>query len=109
MKKLCSSSRELTKNIIYFKKMLPLTKEEFKLHEDVKVRYICGKGILQKLAKNKIYRKVRDYYSYTGKHRDSASSICHLKLNVPNEIPVVFHNGSNYKLPFYYKKLSKSL
>ena len=54
MKKLCSSSRELTKNIIYFKKMLPLTKEEFKLHEDVKVCYICGKGILQKLAKNKI-------------------------------------------------------
>ena len=89
--------------------MLPLTKEELKLHEDAKVCYICGKVILQKLSKNKNYQKVRDYYCYAGKHRDAASSICGWNINVPNEIPVVFHNGSNYKLPFYYKRLTKSL
>ena len=57
MKKFCESLREHTKNIIDFekKKMLPLTKEELKSHQDAKVCYICVKRILQKLAKNKNY------------------------------------------------------
>ena len=33
-------------------------------------------------------------------------SICNLKFNVPNEIPVVFHNGSNYDYHFIVKKLA---
>ena len=47
MKKFCTSLREHAKNIIDFKKrkMLPLTKEELKSHQDVKVCYICGKRI----------------------------------------------------------------
>ena len=45
MKKFCTSLREHAKNIIDFekKKMLPLTKEELKSHQDAKVCYICGK------------------------------------------------------------------
>ena len=45
MKKFCNSLREHTKNIIDFekKKMLLLTKEELKSHQDGKVCYICGK------------------------------------------------------------------
>ena len=46
MKKFCTSLREHTKNIIIDfekKKMLPLTKEELKSHQDAKVCYICGK------------------------------------------------------------------
>ena len=38
--------------------MLPLTKEELKSHQDAKVCYICEKIILQKLPKNKNYRKL---------------------------------------------------
>ena len=51
MKKFCTSLREHTKNIIDFekKKMLPLTKEELKSHQDVKVCYICGKRILKSI------------------------------------------------------------
>ena len=51
MKNFCESLRELAKNIIDFrkKKMLPLTKEELKSHQDAKVPYICGKRILKKL------------------------------------------------------------
>ena len=52
--------------------------------------------ILKKLSKNINYGKARDHCHYTGKYRSVAHSICHLKFNVPNEIPVVFHNGSNY-------------
>ena len=45
------------KNIIDFEKknLIQLLKEELKLYQDPKVCYICGKRILQKLAKNRDY------------------------------------------------------
>ena len=67
MKKFCNSLREHTKNIIDFekKKMSPLIKEELKSHQDAKVCYICGKGILKKLSNTINYQE--DYCHYTGK------------------------------------------
>ena len=43
---------------------------------------------------------------FTGKYRDSAHSICNLRFNVLNEIPVVFHNHSNYNYHFIIKELA---
>ena len=86
--------------------MLPLTKEELKSHQDAKACYICGKRILKKLSKSKNNRKVRDHCHYTGKKRGAAHNICNLKLNVSNEIPVVFHNSSNYDYHFIIKELA---
>ena len=48
------------------------------------------KKILKRLSKRINYQKVRDHCHYTGKYRGTARSICNLKFNVPNEIPVVF-------------------
>ena len=47
MKKFCTSLREHSKNIIDSekRKILPLTKEELKSHQDAKEYYICGKRI----------------------------------------------------------------
>ena len=52
MKQFSESLREHA--IIDFekKKMLPLTKEELKSHQDAKVCYICGKRIFKKLSKS---------------------------------------------------------
>ena len=86
--------------------MLPLTKEELKSYQEAKVSYICGKGILEKFAKDKNYQKVRNYSHYTGKYRDAAHSIYNLKFNMPNEIAVVFHGGSNYDYHFIHKELT---
>ena len=86
--------------------MLPLTKEELKSHQDAKVCYICGKRILKKLSKSINYRKVREHCHYTGKFRRAAHGICNLKFNAPNEIPVAFHNGSNYDYHFIIKELA---
>ena len=86
--------------------MLPLTKEELKSYQESKVSYICGKGILEKFAKDKNYQKVRNYSHYTGKYRDAAHSIYNLKFNMPNEIAVVFHRGSNYEYHFIHKELA---
>ena len=64
------------------------------------------KRIWKKLFKNKNYQKVRDLCHYTNKYRGTAHSICNLKFNVPNEIAVVFHNGSNYDYYFILKELA---
>ena len=61
---------------------------------------------MKKLSKSINYRKVRDHCHYTGKYRGAAHSICNLKFNVPNEVPVVFHNGSNYDYHFIIKELA---
>ena len=55
------------------------------------------KKIVKMFAKDKNYRKFRDYCHYAGKSRDAAHSICNLRFNMPNKVPVVFHNGSNHE------------
>ena len=49
----CESSREHAKSIIDFekKKLLSLTKEELKSHQDAKICYICGKRMLKNFSK----------------------------------------------------------
>ena len=103
-----ASLREHANNIIDFekKKMLPLTKEELKSHQDAKACYIWGKTILKKLSRTTNYWNVRDHCHCTGKYRGAAHSICNLKFNVPNEIPVVFHNRSNFDYHFIIKILA---
>ena len=49
---------------------------------------------------------VRDHCHHTGKYRSATHSICNLKFNVPNEIPVVVNNGSNYNYHFIIKELA---
>ena len=109
IKNFCESLRGHAKNIIGFeKKLLPLTKEELKSHQDAKLCCICGKRILKKLSENINYKKVRDHCHYTGKQRSVTHSICNLTLNAPNEISVDFHNGSNYDYHFS-RRISKRI
>ena len=69
MKKFCESLREHAKNIFDFekKKMLLLTKEELKSHQDANVCYICGNRILKRPSKSTNYWKDRDHCHNTGK------------------------------------------
>ena len=43
--------------------------------------------------------------SLYGEYGSAAHSICNLKYSVPKNIPVVFHNGSNYDYHFIIKEL----
>ena len=54
----------------------------------------------------KIIEKLR---TFTGKYRGAAHSICNLKFNMPDGIPVVFHNDSNYDYNFIKKELANKI
>ena len=72
-----------------------------------KICYICKEKFENKYLKDKKYRKVRDHCHYTGKYRGAVHSICNLKYNIPNKIPIVFHNGSNYDYNFIIRELAE--
>ena len=40
--------------------------------------------------------KDKNHCHYAWKYKSGAHSICNLKYNVPKQIPIVFHNESNY-------------
>ena len=40
--------------------------------------------------------KVRDHCHYTGEYRSAAHSLFNSKYSVSKNIPITFHNGSNY-------------
>ena len=84
-----------------------LTNEQQDSYENAKSYFIYKEIFEGKNAKDKKYRKVRDHCHYTGKYRGAAQSICNLKYIVPKEIPIVFHNGSNYDYHFVVKVLAE--
>ena len=78
-----------------------LTKQQQESYENVKICYIC-KEKFENHLKDKKYCKVRDHCHYTGEYRGDAHNICNLRYSVPKEIPIVFHNGSNYETLLQY-------
>ena len=64
---------------------------------------ICRQKPIETFAKDKYYRKARGHCHDTGKYRAAAHNICNLSFNVPNNIFVVFRNGSNYDYHLFNK------
>ena len=97
MKNFCLDLREHATKITNYEKkeMIPLTRKEEKKHNKQEVCYICKKGFSTD-DNNKKYHKARDHCHYTGKYRGPAHDICNLRYKIPKEMPVVFHNGSDY-------------
>ena len=56
---------------------------------------------------SKNYEKVHNYFSYTTKYRGAAHSICNCRYKMQKEIPLFFHNGSNYDYHFIIKQLTE--
>ena len=103
MKKFSKDLREHATKIIYYEKqkMISLTTEEKIYHNEQEICYIRKKEIDEKNY------KVRDHCHYTGKYRGAAHNMCNLRYKTPEEIPVVFHNGSTYDYHFIIKELVK--
>ena len=103
MKNFCLDLREDTTKIINYEKkeIIPLTKEEKKMHRRQK------NVIYEKKYNNKKYHKVKDHCHYTGKYRGAAHDICNFRYKIPKEITVVFHNDSTYDYHFVIKELAE--
>ena len=113
MERFCKVLKDHAMNIINYeeKEMIPLTDKENKSYKKQKFCYICKKEFsTNENDKNvfKLYHKVKDHCHYTGKFRGAAHSIYNLRYKTPNEIPVVFHNGSTYDYHFIINKLAKN-
>ena len=52
----------------------------------------------------KIIKILKNHCYFMGKYRGATHSICNLKFNVPEEVPVNFHNSPNYN--FIIKELA---
>ena len=89
--------------------MDPLTSEEQKYYDLQKICYIYKRPFIfdKENRKYENYKKVRDHCHLTGKYRGAAHSICNLRYSVPREIPVHFHNGSEYDYHFIIKELAE--
>ena len=57
--------------------------------------------------KHKNHKKVRDHDHYTGKFRGAAHSICNLRYSTQIDVPVIFHNGSNYDFNLLIEEFAK--
>ena len=101
MKFFCKDLRKHAKKITNYEKkeMIPLTKEEEKIHNKQKGCHICRKEFNTD-DKDKKYHKIKDNCHYTGKYRGAAHDICNLRYKTSKEIPVVFHNVSTYDYHF---------
>ena len=91
----CKEIRKLAyKHInIYKEPMIDLIECGIYQYQDAKYCHICKKVF----GEAKKHRKVRDHDHYTGKFRGAAHSICNLRYSTQKDIPVFFHNGTNYE------------
>ena len=108
----CKYLRDQTMKIINYEKKngIILTNEEKESYEKQKLCHICKKKFCydnNEKNKFKLYQKVKDHCHYTRKFRAAAHNICNLRYKIPEEIPVVFHNGSTYDYHFRIKQLVK--
>ena len=87
--------------------LLLTTTTKKKSYQETIECHIYIKRSIKKFAKNKNHGKVGHHCHYTGKCRRAVQSICNLRFNAPNEIPVIFQNGSNYDYYFLIKHFPK--
>ena len=92
----------------YLKKNYQQKSSRNQSYENAKICYIYKEKFKNKYLKDKKLRKVTDHCHYTGKCRGAAHSTCNLKNSVAN-IPIVFHNGSNYDNHFIIKEWAEEL
>ena len=103
--KFCKELREIGKSS-FDTEMKPMKKSNKKQQSDYdkgKYYHICKKGF----NKHKNFIKVRDHDHYTGNYRGAAHSLCNLRYSTQVDIPVIFHNGSNYDFNLIITGLAK--
>ena len=100
-KKVCNLAYDFIN--IYKQPMIDLTECEKYKYDNAKYCHLCKKVF----GEAKKHKKVRDHDHYTGKFRGAAHSICNLRYSTQRDIPVFFHNGTNYDFNLVIPELAK--
>ena len=85
--------------------MRDLTECEIYKYENAKYSHNCKKVF----GEAKKHRKICDHDHCTCKFRGAAYSICNLRYSIQRNIPVVFHNGTNYDFNLIINELAKEV
>ena len=109
MENFCLGLREHTTKIIRYdkKRNVALTKKKRKCIMSQKFAIYVKRFSTADGKKAKKYFKVKDHCHYTGHAGGAAHDIGSLRYKIPNEIPVVFHNGYTYDYHFVIKDLAE--
>ena len=84
-----------------------LTNEQQKSYKKCQNFSYFFKKFEVRYAKDKKIPQSQGHCEYTVEYRGARHSIYNLKYRVPKEIPVNFHNGSNYNCHFIIKELTE--
>ena len=82
--------------------MEKLTEKQVQEYEESSTCFICNKIFTNNVSNP----KVRDHCHITGKFRGAAHSRCNLNFQLPNFIPIIFHNLSGYDSHLFIKQLA---
>ena len=97
----CKEIRDIAQNLLNIEKK-PMEKLSFEQHMAFNNAKYC-----QVFGKKKNHMNVRDHHHYTGKYRGAAHLICNLRYSTQIDIPVFFHNGTNYDFNLIINELAK--
>ena len=103
--KFCKELREIGRTLFdtEMKPTKALNKKQQSDYDKAKYCYICKK----QFTTHRNYLKVRDCDHYTGNYRGVAHSLCNLRYSTQVDIPVAFHNGSNYDFNLIITEFAK--
>ena len=101
----CKEILHIAQDVLNIEKktMQNLTDKELISYDNAKHCHICKKVS----GKKKNHIKVRDHDHYTGRYRGAAHLICNLRYSTQIDIPVFFHNGTNYDFNLIINELAK--
>lgn len=101
MQNLETDVRNLYKDHLkHIKPMFAMSQQQIQNFETASFCHICEQPFETEDV------KVRDHYHLTGIFRGAAHEVCNLNYNVPNFIPIFFHNLTGYDSHLFIKQLA---
>ena len=89
------------------KEMNPLTKEQKIYHKKATICHICEKPFTSEPDLDDwIEFKVKDHDHLTGEYNGAAHTSCNLRYQLPNYVPLFFHNLKGYDSHFIISNLN---
>lgn len=103
-------SLEIQEYLNNYRSMSPLTEDEKIFHMNATECYLCEEKFSEEEnSEGWLDIKIFDHCHLTGKYRGPAHNSCNLRYQLPQKIPLIFHNLKGYDSHFIIQHLSKKI